>query len=199
MRKKLGYTLIAFTLMSTVFISGCGKSEMDANNTSNATQNAGSTADTASNTTGKEISEENAKKIALDHAKVAESDTTALFVQKEIDDGISVYNVEFYVQEKEYDYEIKAEDGTIISTDFDIEHDFKNTDTTATFAEADAKKLALEKVPGAVEKDMQIRLEQDDGRQVYEGKIIYEDIEYDFTIDAANGSLLEWDQESVFD
>lgn len=192
MKRKTGYTLIALTIMTAVLISGCAKPEKKADNTS---QNGSSSADT----TGTEISEDEAKKIALDHAKVAEADTTALLVQKEMDDGVSVYNVEFYVQDKEYDYEIKSADGTIISTDFDIEKDFRNSETTAAFAEADAKKLALDKVPGAEEKDLQIKLDQDDGRQVYEGKIIYEDVEYDFTIDAENGNMLEWDQESVFD
>lgn len=195
MKRKIGYTFIALTLMTTVFISGCARPGKAANNTSQSS----STSNTESDTSGTEISEDEAKKIALEHAKVAEADTTALLVKKEIDDGISVYNVEFYVQEKEYDYEIKAADGTIISTDFDIEHDFRASETTAKFAEADAKKLALEKVPGATEKDLKMKLERDDGRQVYEGKIIYQEVEYDFTIDAENGSMLEWDQESVYD
>lgn len=33
----------------------------------------------------------------------------------------------------------------------------------------------------------------------YEGKIIYGDMEYEFTIDANTGEILEWDMDSVYD
>ena len=41
------------------------------------------------------------------------------------------------------------------------------------------------------------KLDYDDGRPEYEGKIIYGGTEYEFTIDAATGSVMEWDAEKV--
>ena len=62
--------------------------------------------------------------------KVAESDVTAMRV-KEMDDGVWRYDVKFYVQNKEYDYEINAADGTILSVDYDVEDDFAGQASSA--------------------------------------------------------------------
>ena len=43
------------------------------------------------------------------------------------------------------------------------------------------------------------KLDYDDGRTEYEGKIIYGGMEYEFTINAATGAVTEWDVESVYD
>ena len=43
------------------------------------------------------------------------------------------------------------------------------------------------------------KLDYDDGRTEYEGKIIYGGMEYEFTINAATGAVTEWDAESVYD
>ena len=67
-----------------------------------------------------------------------------------------------------------------------------------TASEADAKQTALGRVSGATEKDIyEWQFDYDDGRPEYEGKIIYGGTEYDFTIDASNGSVVEWEAESV--
>ena len=42
-------------------------------------------------------------------------------------------------------------------------------------------------------------INNDDGRLIYEGKIIYNDREYEFEIDAATGAVLDWESESVCD
>ena len=194
MRRKKFYLPVMAALLVLLFVSGCARPQKTADNASKETSS-----DASSKSSGTEITEAEAKKIAFDHAQVKESDTTAMQVKKEIDDGISIYKVEFYVQDKEYDYEIKAADGTILSSDFDIDHDFNASSSGVKFSEADAKKLVLAKVSGATEKDMQMKLDHDDGRQVYEGKVIYNNIEYEFSIDANTGDFLEWSQESVFD
>ena len=43
------------------------------------------------------------------------------------------------------------------------------------------------------------KLDYDDGRTEYEGKIIYGGMEYEFTINATTGAVTEWDAESVYD
>ena len=54
----------------------------------------------------------------------------------------------------------------------------------------------LERVPGATESDVRIRLDRDDGREVYEGELYYDRTEYEFEIDASTGSFLEWSADS---
>ena len=70
--------------------------------------------------------------------------------------------------------------------------------SNVTVSEADAKQTALGSVSGATEKDIyEWEFDYDDGRPEYEGKIIYGGTEYDFTIDASSGAVIEWEAESV--
>lgn len=172
---------------------------------SGAAQTDGTAATNATAQTGA-VDEAKAKQIALDHAGVSESDTTFLMAKLDRDDGVQVYDVEFYVAatNSEYDYEIDAATGEIRSYDYDAENynpSQQNTGSSSgeTMSEADIRAIALAKVPGATENDIRMNLDRDDGKLRYEGKIIYEGMEYDFEIDAYSGAIQEWDAESVFD
>ena len=66
--------------------------------------------------------------------------------------------------------------------------------------DAKAKQIALDRVSGAKEFDLtKFHLETDDGRQVYEGEIRYNDKEYDFEIDAVSGDVVNWEEDSIYD
>ena len=67
------------------------------------------------------ISEEKAKKIALDHAGLKEADVKHLFVELDYDDGVLRYEVDFRQGQYEYDYDIDAKTGQILSYDKDID------------------------------------------------------------------------------
>lgn len=69
------------------------------------------------------------------------------------------------------------------------------TDARISLSEEEAVKLALEKVPQASKDNIRIHLDYEDGKPVYEGSIVYKGVEYDFEIDAATGTILEWEQE----
>lgn len=157
---------------------------------------------TGTTSTAGAVDEAQAKQIALDHAGVAEADTAYLQVKADREDGVAVYDVEFYVASTntEYDYEIDAATGEIRSYDYDVEgYNGTQTQSGATKTEAEIKQIALAKVPGATENDIRLSLDRDDGKLQYEGKIIYEGMEYDFEIDAYSGAIREWEAESVFD
>ena len=63
---------------------------------------------------------------------------------------------------------------------------------------ADARKTVIDRITGATERDIyEWEFDYDDGRPEYEGKITYGGVEYEFTIDATNGSVVEWDVETV--
>ena len=75
---------------------------------------------------------------------------------------------------------------------------WEQTAGPVTVSEADAKKTALDRVSGATDKNLyEWKLDYEDGHPEYEGKIIYGGTEYEFTIDAATGSVMEWDAEKV--
>lgn len=187
----MAYTYAIDALTGAVIESN--SSAVQAGNTSTSTQTGGAQ--------GGSIDEAAAKQIALDHAGVSEGDTAFLMSKSDYDDGVAVYEVEFYVASTntEYDYEIDATTGEIRSYDYDAEN-YSGTQsaTGETKAEAEIRQIALDKVPGATDKDIQLTLDRDDGKLRYEGKIIYDGTEYEFEIDAYSGAILEWDAESVF-
>lgn len=140
------------------------------------------------------IDEAQARSIALEHAGVAESDAAFYRVERDNDDGRAVYEVEFYSGNTEYDYEISAETGEILSYDSDIEGwaaQSGNAEGSAVTLEQ-ARELVLERVPGAAASDVQIEQERDDGRDIYEGEVYYDRTEYEFEIDASTGSFIKW-------
>ncbi len=152
----------------------------------------------AQNATGTgTVDEAAAQKIALEHAGVKAADATITKSKLDYEDGRQVYDIEWYAGGAKYDYEIAADTGEIISSAYEektMGADSKNV----TVSEADAKKTALDRVSGATDKDLyEWKLDYDDGRPEYEGKIIYGGTEYEFTIDAATGSVIEWDAEKV--
>ncbi len=159
------------------------------------------TADTStSNGASGTITKDEAKAIALEHAGVAEADTQFLWVKADREDGVPVYEVEFYANGTEYDYDILQSTGAILKYDYDVENFAPSTgsgssSTGAILSREDAIALALEKVSGATSQNIHIELDQDDGRQVYEGEIHYNQMEYEFEIDASTGTFLEWSVE----
>lgn len=162
---------------------------------------------TNTNTSTGVVDEAKAQEIALAHAGVKAADATITKSKLDYDDGRQVYEIEFYVSGSsgytEYDYEIEAATGKIVSYDHDAESyapPAQSTNSGVKVTEATAKKTALSRVSGATEKDIyEWKLDYDDGRTEYEGKIIYGGMEYEFTINAATGAVTEWDVESVYD
>ncbi len=65
------------------------------------------------------ITPEEAKRIALDHAGVAAADAIFDRTERDFDNGIYHYEVEFRVGFTEYEYDIHAESGAILSFDQD--------------------------------------------------------------------------------
>ena len=120
-------------------------------------------------------------------------------MKKDFDDGVSIYEVDFQAANKQYEYDIKAADGQILTTDFEIDDDYVDPNTQTAVSEADAKAAALARVEGASDSDIRIQLQRDDGQLVYEGTIIYNNTEYDFEINAETGDFLSWEQDSVYD
>lgn len=141
---------------------------------------------------------EAALQTALADAGVNEADASRIRVTADRDDGMLVYEVRFDAAEVEYDYEIDARSGRIISTDverWDDDRDDRNRTANVAVSRDEAVKTALAKVSGATERDIRIELDYDDGRYKYEGDIICNGIEYDFEIDADHGNIIEWSEE----
>ena len=174
----------------------------------------------AMNVFAAQITEEEAKNIALNHAQVAADQVAHIFAKTDFDDGRIVYDVEFFTTDyKEYDYEISKEDGTILSFDFDAEHSYdwegrrawreggagsaspRRIRPEASITADQAKETALKQAGLTASQVSYIEAHEDydDGRVLYEGKFFCGDLEYEIEVDATTGALIDCDVESIYD
>lgn len=152
---------------------------------------------TNTNTSTGAVDEAKAQEIALAHAGVKAADATITKSKLDYDDGRQVYEIEWYANGAKYDYEIAVATGEIVNSGYEAKT-VVGTGSSATVSEATAKQTALARASGATEKDIyEWKLDYDDGRPEYEGKIIYGGTEYEFTIDATSGTITEWDAEAL--
>ncbi|RHB45672.1 hypothetical protein DW886_11910 [Enterocloster aldenensis] len=144
------------------------------------------------------IDEQQARDIAITHSGISRQDITQIEVKQEDDDGIALYKVKFKTSgSNEYEYEIDRYSGRIISLEHDLD-DYNQPSppgATARIGQAQAMDSVLARVPGASNSDISIRLEEDDGRLEYKGRIRYDGMEYKFKLDAYSGALTEWEAE----
>ena len=144
------------------------------------------------------ITQEEAQTIALNHAGVTLEEATIYKVKADVENGRSVYDVEFAVGATEYDYEIAQDTGEILSYDADVEGWTPTTGQNETASQTSgeitmeqAVQLVLERVPGATAEQVRIEEDYDDGRRTYEGEVYYNQAEYEFEI-TSNGNFIEW-------
>ena len=149
------------------------------------------------NTSTGAVDEAKAQEIALAHAGVNAADATITKSKLDYDDGRQIYELEWYANGAKYDYEIAVATGEIVNSGYEAKT-VVGTGNSATVSEATAKQTALARVSGATEKDIyEWKLDYDDGRPEYEGKIIYGGTEYEFTIDTVSGNVTEWEAETL--
>lgn len=151
-------------------------------------------------TTTKKITKAKAKSIALKHAGVSASKATFVKAKLDYEDGRRVYEIEFYSGNTEYDYEILASNGKIISYDKDIENykiPRKNTSSSTYIGKAKAKSIALKDagVSASSATFTKTKLDYEDGIRVYEIEFYTNSAEYEYEINAKTGKIRDMDVE----
>lgn len=150
-----------------------------------------------------DIGQERAVSIALSHANVPQSEAVIRKVEKESDNGVTCYEIEFVDSEFEYEYKVNAATGAIIKADKERDDDAPttHTDTSAysaeTIGEAKAKEIALRDAgfgAGAVKK-LKCELDREKGKLVYEVEFEADGVEYEYTIDAETGEIVKIEKE----
>lgn len=139
------------------------------------------------------IGEDQAKQIALNEAgggKIIE-------FSYDNNDRIPNYEVTVLNDRVEYEFEISAIDGSILSKDQELmdqtilpQEDENNN--MLKIPEDEAKEIALNEVSGGTIGEF--RLEYEDGVPIYEIKIYEDTTEYEFKISGVDGSILSKDQ-----
>ncbi len=150
-----------------------------------------------------ENSLDEAKAAALRDAGLSESDVTFKKTELDHSHGTQVYDIEFYTSDTKYDYEIDASNGTVLEKNieqFQIQAN-PTTDSAINSSGNDyigvdrAKEIALNHAQ-LNESDVQFakaKLENDDGGAEYEIEFYSGRTEYDYTIDAVSGNIIEYD------
>ncbi len=149
-----------------------------------------------------EISLDGAKAVALKDAGLSESDVTFKKAVLDYDHGTQVYDIEFYTSDTEYEYEIDASSGTVLEKNIEqFQIQTNPTDSAINSSGNDyigvdrAKEIALNHAQ-LNESDVQFvkaKLENDDSGMAYEIEFYFGRTEYDYTINAVSGNIIEYD------
>ena len=216
MKKILSVTLVLALLL--LIFAGCQSSDSQLQQPGGAVSGQGSaTAGDAvpDETPAKEITADEAKAAALEHALLKASEVTGLTAQYGVDDGVAQYEVDFRQGDYDYDYEIDAVTGKVLSFDKEYEpvaqqpaedpqpteepkpEGNNQNETKEKLTEAEAKAAAL-KHAGLKEKDvtgLRVKYEVDDGVPRYDVDFRHGDYEYGYEIHAKTGKVISYDKD----
>lgn len=141
-----------------------------------------------------------AKSIAISDAGLTEAEVTFTKEKLEYEDGIAVYEIEFYSSANRYEYEINAKTGDIVSRELKsnkpsaVQPD-TNTENAAQFTLNDAKETAAKHAGFSADElnFSKADMESDNGIIVYEIEFFREGIDYEYKINASTGTIIEYE------
>ena len=163
--------------------------------------------DTAASGSSGQISLDAARQTALLDAGLDGSEVTHTKADLDQDDGIFVYEIEFYTAAHDYEYEIDAATGEIRHKEQDAHHAGQNGhrtpgETAAAFSSEGsdigpeaARSIAAEHAGVSVSEIVFTKAEREyeDGRLIYRIEFRKDRMEYEYEIDAVSGDILKMD------
>ena len=150
--------------------------------------------DSSASQTSGEIDQDKALSIAMENASVPEDDAYNIKVERDGDNSIPIYDIEFETDYGDYDFEVAIDDGRIVGADYEINEEWLSRLGGSQVSQEDAKVIAASKIPGSSREDIRIQEEGDDGRTRYEGWCQFDNMEYEFEMDPET----EQEKRSVF-
>lgn len=156
-----------------------------------------------------ELTADEAVAIALGHAGLAADEVTNLKTKREVDDGVPEFDIDFRSGDYEYDYTIHAETGKVLEWDKDYKPlkvaETQPVETVPVETEPAVVELTKEEViaialehAGLTADDVtrvKSEYDVDDGTPEWEIEFRSGRMEYEYTIHAETGKILEWDKE----
>ena len=168
------------------------------------------------------ISKNKVKDIIAANMNVNSGDLYFEDIDFEFDKG--VYEVEVYYQNRDYEYKIDAKEGKVIYTDFrnintnNSQNNSNNNNSngsnnsnsnnqnslnnvTASISLDKAKNIAVTNAGVDINsvKFTREELDHDNHTLVYELEFFYNNIEYDYEINATTGDIISYDKDSIYD
>lgn len=127
MKRKLIFSLLGVATLSFVLLAGCSNSKSNDKQTQDTTTAAteAQTTTAAETTThaANEIRPDEAAAIAIKDAGFTETQVKITKIEKEVDDGVWKYDVEFVAGDVKYSYDINLETGAIMEKEADSIYD----------------------------------------------------------------------------
>lgn len=184
-------------------IEGFNISGKTSSNTTTTTKpNNNTNTDNSNSAANQAITAEKAKEIALKHVGLKAEEVSFIKAELDKERGQTVYDVEFYKGNVEYDFEIDAKTGKILDFDKDIEN-FAIPSKPKTNTSPNNSGISLEKAKetalqhagftAAQVTFTKSKLDYDDGRSFYDIEFRAGRAEYDFEIDVKTGKVLDYD------
>ena len=170
----------------------------------------------------KKIGVKKAKSKALANAGVAKKNVVYTKAHLDYDDGIAIYDVEFYTNDYEYEYEIDAYSGKVREKNIEKNdrvyrpqnnnnnqssskpqnNNAQNNNSSSNnnkdrISVDKAKSIAVKHAGYSASKATfkKAKLDYDDGRVVYEIEFYVGNDEYNYEIDAKSGKIIDYDFE----
>lgn len=143
-----------------------------------------------------QISEEQAREIALARAEAANPEILQLHLER--DDGRLLYEGKMQDDASQYEFEIDAYTGVVLKWETEVRYTGQNASgggSAAVISMEDASSIVLGKAQGGDAWIVEIQLDEDDGRLIYEGEMRDSTYEYEFEIDAYTGTVIQWEVE----
>lgn len=147
---------------------------------------------------GSEISLDKAKEVALSYAGVTVEQAVVTKAKLNHDDGRVEYELEFIVGNTEYEYDIDASTGAVISSSVETKNiEASQKSSGGDIGEEKARTIALNHagVGAGDAYELEAELDHDDGVTVYEIEFKSGNMEYEYKIDAYTGAILEHEAE----
>ena len=158
-----------------------------------------------------EISETQAKMTALSQSHLSENDCKSILIEKDIEEGRNIFEVELRNDSHKYSYWIDRNSGEIIKKNIEqLSKEVSKEPSKETSKEPvvvvpentnpqeellsyqDALQLVLKKMPQIQPEMIEMELDKENGQFIYEGDFHYNSHEYEFEINAKTGNFLKW-------
>lgn len=198
MKRKLPVIL---AILLVFLLAGCAPSALSGNLTGNTAPHI--------------LSKEEAKEIVFTHANVKAADVTDVDIELDEENGSIYYDLEFDHENKEYDYRVDALSGNILYDKAEPKEAAPQPADTKPAEQAPAetkpastttkKKIGVTKAKNAAFKhanvkasdawDVEVDLDTENGKLVYEVSFDAGGYDYDYDIDAYTGKVLNHKKE----
>lgn len=145
------------------------------------------------------ISENKAKKIALKDSKITEDKVEQLRIHEEIDDGISVFDIDFNTKDSKYEYIISTKTGKIIDKSIEQKQWIVSDKEKSIIIDSNKAEVIALQDAGVVDKEtiqVNVKEEFEDSLKVYEVRFKTKDKEYEYTIDVS-GNILDKSTDTI--